>query len=47
MEKKRETTVLFRVFGLGPGDLVRKLIRGITRDTIWVIGVTNLVTKSP
>ena len=29
------------------GDLVSGLIRGITRITIWVIGVINLLTKSP
>ena len=31
----------------GHGDLVSRLIRGITRVTIWVIGVINLLTKSP
>ena len=31
----------------GHGDLVRSLIRGITRATIWVIGVIHLLTKSP
>ena len=31
----------------GQGDLVSRLITRITRVTIWVIGVINLVTKSP
>ena len=31
----------------GQGDLVSRLIVGIIRDTIWVIGVINLLTKSP
>ena len=31
----------------GQGDLVSRLIMGITRVTIWVIWVTNLLTKSP
>ena len=31
----------------GWGDLVSRLIPRITRVTIWVIGVMNLVTKSP
>ena len=31
----------------GQGDLESRLIRGISRVTIWVIGVINLVTKSP
>ena len=29
------------------GDLVSRLIRGIIRVIIWVIGVINLLTKSP
>ena len=29
------------------GTLVSRLIRGITGVTIWVIGVNNLLTKSP
>ena len=37
----------FRVQGAGSGDLVSRLIMGIIRVTIWVIGVINLVTKSP
>ena len=31
----------------GQGDLVSRLIRGISRVTIWVFGVISLVTKSP
>ena len=31
----------------GQGDLVSRLIMGIIRVTIWVIGVINLLTKSP
>ena len=31
----------------GQGDLVSRLIRGITMVTIWVTGVTNLLSKSP
>ena len=31
----------------GQGDLVGRLIMGIIRVTIWVIGVINLHTKSP
>ena len=31
----------------GQGNLVRRLIKGITRVTIWVIGVLNLLTRSP
>ena len=31
----------------GQGDVVSGLIRGITGVTIWVIGVINLLTKSP
>ena len=30
----------------GQGDLVSRLIMGINGVTIWVIGVTNLLTKS-
>ena len=47
MEKKMDTTImgLYRV--QGQGDLVSGLIMGITRVTIWVIGVINLLTKSP
>ena len=31
----------------GQGDLVNGSIIGISRITIWVIGVVNLLTKSP
>ena len=31
----------------GHGDLVSRLMIRITRVTIWVIGVINLLTKSP
>ena len=31
----------------GQGDRVTRLLMGITRVTIWVIGVINLLTKSP
>ena len=31
----------------GQGDLVSRLIMGISGVTIWVIGVINLLTKSP
>ena len=31
----------------GHGDLVSRLIMGIIGVTIWVIGVINLLTKSP
>ena len=31
----------------GQGDLVSRLIMGINGVTIWVIGVMNLLTKSP
>ena len=31
----------------GQGDLVTRLILGIIGATIWVIGVINLLTKSP
>ena len=31
----------------GQGDLVSGFVRGITGFTIWVIGVDNLLTKSP
>ena len=40
---------LYLAWGLlgGSGDLVSRLIRGIVRVTMWVIGVINLLTKSP
>ena len=31
----------------GQGDLVSRLLMGITGVTIWVMGVLNLLTKSP
>ena len=31
----------------GQGDLVSGLIMGILGVTLWVIGVINLLTKSP
>ena len=31
----------------GQGDFVRRLIVRITRVTIWVMGVINLLTQSP
>ena len=31
----------------GQGDLVSGLIRRISRVTIWVIGIINLLNKSP
>ena len=32
----------------GQGDLVSRLIRGITKVTIWIMGIIiNLLTKSP
>ena len=31
----------------GQGDLVSGLIMGIIRVTIWFVGVTTLLTKSP
>ena len=37
----------FRVLGGSYGDLVSRLIVGIIRATILVIGVANLLTKSP
>ena len=40
----------FRGLGIyleGQGDLISRLIMGIIRVTIWVIGVINLLTKSP
>ena len=38
---------LIRVYLQGQGDLVSRLIMGISGVTIWVIGVLNLLTKSP
>ena len=31
----------------GQGDLVRRFIMGIIRVTVWVIGVIDLLAKSP
>ena len=31
----------------GQGNFISRLIMGKTRFSIWVIGVTNLLTKSP
>ena len=31
----------------GQGDSISRLVMGIARVTIWVIGVINLLTKSP
>ena len=31
----------------GQGDLATRLIMGIIGVTIWVIGIINLLTKSP
>ena len=51
--------ILFPMSSLGPsplsskhhleghGDLVSRLRMGISRDTIWVIGVINVLTKPP
>ena len=44
---KQESALLeFLTWG-GQGDLISRLIMGIIGVTIWVIGVTNLLTKSP
>ena len=40
------TLMIFPYLG-GQGDLVSRLIMGISGVTIWVIGVINLLTKSP
>ena len=31
----------------GQRDLVNRFLRGISRVTVWVIGLINLLTKSP
>ena len=31
----------------GQGDVVTRLIMGITGVTVWAMGVMNLLTKSP
>ena len=52
MEKKLETTVLLRVWGLGlegQGDLVSRLIVGIMGVIIWLIwlvGIIDLLTTT-
>ena len=43
---KAEATRTFNYLE-GHGDLVSRLVRGITGVTIWVIGGINLLTKSP
>ena len=35
------------MYSEGPGDLVSRLIMGIIRATIWVMGIMKLLTKSP
>ena len=42
-----ETTIVLMVYLEGQGDLVSRLITWITRVTMWVIGVINLLAKSP
>ena len=37
----------FRVYLGGQGDFVSRLMIGINEVTIWVVGVINLLTKSP
>ena len=37
----------FGVYLEGRGDLVRRLINRITRVTIWVTRIVNLLTNSP
>ena len=45
MEKKMETTIIYLGLGVrdvgmeGQGDLVSRLIMGISGVTVWVIGV--------
>ena len=42
--------VLSKEWGLyleGQGDLVSRLIMGISKVIIWAMGVINLLTKSP
>ena len=41
---KREEVIYYLE---GQGDLVSRLIMGITRVTLWVMGLINLLTKSP
>ena len=44
---KKRTCIKCRGYLEGQGDIIIRLIMGITSVTIWVIGVTNLLTKSP
>ena len=46
-ERKPFTWVLDLQYLGGQFDLVSRLIMGINGVTIWVIGVINLLTKSP
>ena len=39
--------VVIREYLEGQGGLISRILMGITRVLIWVIGVTNLLTKSP
>ena len=39
--------VVIREYLEGQGDLISRILMGITRVLILVIGVTNLLTKSP
>ena len=48
MEKKTESTIYFLGFSFRfRGTYLSKLIMGICWVIIWVIGVMNLLTKSP
>ena len=49
MEEKMKTTYLlgFRVAGLGKNGLGSRLVMGMSRVTLWVIGAVNLISKSP
>ena len=38
---------ILAVYLEGKGDLESRLIRGISRDNIWVIGAINLFAKFP
>ena len=44
---KAQRAVKNASYSEGQGDLVSRLMIGITRVTIWVIRVINLLTKSP
>ena len=39
--------VRLRAYVEGQGDVVNRFIRGISRVTVWFIGVITLLTKSP